>query len=355
MRRPLTFDGHEVVVTVSIGIAVYPQDGACPATLLKHAETSLHHAKAGGRDTYEVYSATMTKQALQRHMLESGMRRALQREEFSLLFQPQVDLADGRIRSVEALVRWQHPTRGLLSPLEFIPLAEENGMIKDLGKWVLRAACAQAAAWRRQGLDLRVAVNLSPIQCRDPGLVNFVRETLHQNGVPASFLELEITESTFLDGSALTEDIIRELHALGVPIALDDFGTGYSSMTYLRRLPLHNLKIDRSFIAGIPTDEDSKAIVRAIVSMAINLGLTVTAEGIETEEHGRFLQAQSCHLLQGYYISRPCAASEIPKLCIRRWDFGGRLDTSSTNDGGEGLPGGGEEYSRQRFADATGR
>lgn len=321
MRRPFVLEGREVVVTTSIGIAVYPEDGEDAATLLKHADTAMYHAKDQGRDNCQFYSAALTQEAIRRLNLESNLRLALERDEFYLVYQPQIDLASGRIRSLEALIRWQHPEHGLVSPMDFIPVAEENGLIVPIGDWVLRTACADIARWQAAGHALRVAVNLSAVQFRNPDLLSRIKSILTETGVAPERLELEMTESVLMEDSAATLATLNALRAVGMQLSLDDFGTGYSSLSYLQRLPLNNLKVDQSFVLGLPADQGSLSIVRAIVSLAKNLGFTITAEGIETLEQARILHAFNCDTLQGYYISKPVAAGEIPALLGRQWRF----------------------------------
>lgn len=323
MRRPFVLDGRDVVLTASIGIAVYPDDGHDAASLLKHADTAMYHAKDSGRDNCQFYSASLTQRAQQRLNLENNLRHALDRGEFRLVYQPQLDLASGRIHSVEALIRWDHPTDGTISPMEFIPLAEENGLIVPIGEWVLRTACGDAARWQREGHGLTVAVNLSPMQFKDPNLVKTVLDILAQTALTASLLELEVTETAVMEDSVATLATLEALNGHGVQIALDDFGTGYSSMNYLKRMPLNNLKIDKSFVQGLPHDRDNHAIVRAILSLARNLGFSVTAEGVETIEQVEALRGMACDSLQGYYFSRPVPAADIPALRNRTWKMEG--------------------------------
>ncbi len=259
--------------------------------------------------------------------MESSLRQALEREEFFLAFQPKLDLASGGIRSVEALLRWRHPQQGLVSPMEFIPLAEENGLIVPIGEWVLRTACAEAVRWQAAGQPMRVAVNLSAVQFRNPDLVASVEAILGQTGLPAECLILELTEGALMEDSEAGLNSLNALRALGVELSLDDFGTGYSSLSYLKRLPLNNLKVDQSFVRGLPADRESLAIVRAIVSLAKNLGFSVTAEGIETLEQARILQGLACETLQGYYISKPVLAEDIPALLARQWNMDQQKET----------------------------
>lgn len=322
MNTPFDLNGRDVVLTASIGIAVFPDDGRDAPTLLKHADTAMYHAKSLGRNHSQFYCPSLTLRARQRLDLESSLRHALEREEFFLVYQPQLDLRSGRIRSVEALIRWQHPEQGLVAPNDFIPAAEENGLVIPMGDWVLRTACATAARWRAQGMALRVGVNLSARQLRVASLVDDVRTILTDTGLPADLLELEVTESALVDDTEALTTTLDALRAIGVRLSLDDFGTGYSSLSYLRRMPLDTLKVDQSFVRGLPDDADSLNIVQTIVALARNMGFTVTAEGIETREQAMLFKHLACDTAQGYYISRPVPASEIPALVARQW----RLD-----------------------------
>jgi len=315
MRRPFLLEGRELFVTASIGIAMYPQDGADGTALLKNADTAMYHAKARGRDNCQYYSALLTELAVQRMDRETSLRLALQRDELRLAYQPQYDLGQERVLSLEALVRWRHPEHGIIMPLDFIPLAETNGLIVPIGVWVLHQACTDAAAWRAAGHAVRVAVNLSALQFRDPALVRTVLETLAQTGLPAQCLELEVTESTVMEEGGIAT--LLALSRAGVNIALDDFGTGYSSMSSLRHFPLDNLKIDKSFVKALPGLERDQAIVRGILSLARSLEFRVTAEGVETFDQARLLRAMGCDSLQGFLFSRPIPASEVPAVLAR--------------------------------------
>lgn len=310
-REPFVVDGRELVLSGSIGIAVYPEDGADATTLLKHADTAMYHAKERGRDNCQFYSASLTERALARMTVGEELRHAIEHDEFQLVFQPQFDARLGRVTAAEALLRWQHPQRGSVPPAQFIPLAEANGLIVPIGRWVLRRACEAAAAWHRAGLALRVAVNLSPLQLRDPGLVASVLQALAVSGLPAQWLELELTEGAVMEDTASASAAMHALREAGVRLALDDFGTGYSSMGYLKRLPLDCLKIDRSFVQGLPEDRDSLAIVSAIVSIARSLGFEVTAEGVETPSQHELLARLGCDVLQGYLVGRPMSEDAL--------------------------------------------
>jgi diguanylate cyclase (GGDEF)-like protein len=318
MRRPFYVDERELRVTASIGIAHYPEHGTDAVTLLKHADTAMYHAKSQGRDNVQFYHATLTQQAIDRMTMERDLRAALELGQFHLVYQPQLDTRSGRIESVEALIRWTHPERGAISPADFIPVAERNGLIVPIGEFVLRAACHAASDWHRKGHPVRVAVNLSAVQLHHPGLVELVADALRRSGLPADLLELEMTETALMENSATALATLRALRATGLRLALDDFGTGYSSMSYLHRMPLNTIKVDRSFVQGLPQDRDSISIVRAIVSMARSLGLEVTAEGVETAEQAMLLTEMQCQSLQGWYIGRPVGVGQATSLLARQ-------------------------------------
>ena len=323
MHRPFVIEGKELVLTTSIGIAIFPDDGQDGAALLKHADTAMYHAKDEGRDNCQFYSASLTTRAMQRMAMETNLRLALERQEFRLHYQPQVDATTGRIHALEALIRWPHPELGMISPGEFIPLAEEIGLIVPLGEWVLRTACADAVSWQQSGHPpVRVAVNLSPIQFKDPHLVTMVLDTLRESGLPADSLELEITEGSMMEDTEHTLATLHDLRQAGVHIALDDFGTGYSSMSYLKRMPLTRLKVDRSFVRELPETEEDRAIVRAIVALANSMSYEVTAEGVETDEQVKRLRELGCDSLQGYFFSRPMPPEEISALLAKSRDRG---------------------------------
>ena len=322
MRQPLMLNGQAVRLTVSIGIALFSDDGEDAATLLKHADSAMYLAKDLGRDNCQFYSAKLTEVAmlrLQRQQLDADLRLALAREEFTLFYQPQVNVTTGQIHSVEALIRWQRPGHGLVAPMDFIPAAEQSGLIVPMGQWVLRTACQDAARWQRQGQHLRVAVNLSPLQFKAPDLLQMVNEALAHSGLSPDLLELELTESSVMEDTAVTMETLKAFRGAAVHIALDDFGTGYSSLSYLKRMPLGHLKIDKSFVSGLPADGDSLAIVQAILAMANSLGLSVTAEGVETLAQAQVLKSMKCASLQGYFFSQPVAAEEITTLLSKRW------------------------------------
>ena len=314
IRRPFTLLGREINLSTSIGIAVFRDDGDDALTLLKHADTAMYHAKESGRDNYRFYNAALTEQVIKRMALEREMRAALEHGELNLHYQPQFDAQSGRICGVEALIRWQHPVRGMVAPGEFIAAAEQSGLIIPIGQWVLATACADAARWQQAGYPVRVAVNLSPAQFKDLHLVQRVMDSLNTSGLAPALLELELTEGVVMQDTATTQQTLLAFKALGVQVTLDDFGTGYSSLSYLKRMPLSCLKIDQSFVAGLPGDAKDQAIVKAILAVALGLGLRVVAEGIETREQSQILQQMGCHALQGHYFSRPMPTSEINAL-----------------------------------------
>jgi diguanylate cyclase (GGDEF)-like protein len=305
---PYDIGGHQLVVGVSIGISLAPEDGKNPDELLKKADLALYRAKADGRGTYRFFETGMDARAQARRLLELDLRAALKRDEFEVYYQPIRDIARDSVVAFEALVRWNHPLRGMIAPLNFIPLAEETGLIVPLGDWVLRSACADAAGWSR---DVDVAVNLSPVQFKNPNLVSSVMAALQASGLAAHRLELEITESVLLQNSEATLAVLHELRAFGVRISLDDFGTGYSSLSYLRSFPFDKIKIDRSFISELATRDDSVAIVRAVTGLGKSLGIVTTAEGVETEAQFDLLRLEGCTQVQGYLFSPPRPAAEV--------------------------------------------
>ena len=319
MSRSFHIQKHDVVLTTSIGIAVYPDDGEDPETLIKHANTAMHHAKNKGRNNCQFYNIALTRQVEERFNLENNLYSALLKNEFQLVFQPQFDLASNSIQSVEALIRWNHPTRGCISPLEFIPLAEQNGLIIPLGEWVLKNACTQAIQWHRQGKPLKVAVNLSPLQFNDPNLVENVLKILAETGFPPEKLVLEITENALIEHNENILKTLSMLRGYNIQIALDDFGTGYSSIHYLTRLPINTLKVDQVFTKNMLTDRNSFAIVKAIISLSRNLDFSIIAEGIETLAQAQTLKYLGCDVLQGFYFSKPVHGNEIGALTEKHW------------------------------------
>ena len=306
--RPFMFDGNPVQIGASIGLAWAPEDGSEPADLLHNADVALYAAKQGGRAACKRYDVTLDAQARERQALEASLRIAITDGQLELHYQPLVDAQSGRITSAEALVRWRHPERGLIPPIEFIGLAEETGLILPLGNWVLRTACAQAARWPD---GIGVAVNLSPLQFREQSLLAVVASALEASGLAPERLELEITEGVLLTDEAETLATLQQLRASGVRIAMDDFGTGYSSLSYLRRFPFDKIKIDQSFVRQLPGDEESAAIVRAIITLGACLGMSTTVEGVETAEQFAFSAAEGCDTIQGYHVSRPLPAADF--------------------------------------------
>jgi diguanylate cyclase (GGDEF)-like protein/PAS domain S-box-containing protein len=317
LRPPFTVGENVLHVSASLGISLYPGDGEDSATLLKNADTAMYRAKDLGRNNYQFYSAEMSARAFERLTLENSLRHALERREFMLYYQPQVDVSSGRITGVEALLRWRHPDFGLVSPSDFVPLLEDTGLIGAVGDWVIESACAQLAAWHRQGRNrLRMAVNLSTRQLNDPNLARRIEHILKNHEIDAACLELELTESALVHPGVAGIELLDSLERLGVRLAIDDFGTGYSSLGYLRRLPIRTLKIDRSFVRDIPHDADDVAITRAIVTLGQSLRLALVAEGVETEAQRDFLRTLGCEVLQGFLFSRPLPAEELEPLLV---------------------------------------
>ena len=316
IAAPFMLDETEVFLTTSVGIAVSDAAHQSAGALMRDADAAMHRAKELGRSRHEVFDEVMRIAAMERLETENALHRALQRSEITLHFQPEYSLADGRVTGFEALVRWEHPHRGLLGPDEFIPLAEETGLIIPLGEWILDQACAQLARWRaaHPGADLVMAVNLSARQLASPGLVDAVRSSLVRHLLPPESLVLEITESLVVAEDENTRRAFSELRGLGVRIAIDDFGTGYASLAALKRFPADILKIDRAFVAGLGCDGADEAIVAAVVSVAQALGLTVVAEGVETEAQRVAVRALGCDIGQGFHYARPVAAESIPDL-----------------------------------------
>lgn len=320
-NEPFFVGGHELTVTASLGISLYPQDGKDAETLLKNADTAMYKAKEQGRNAFQFYASAMNTAMLERLLIESDLRRALRLNEFTLDYQPLVSLQSGLIVGVEALVRWRHPELGIIMPDSFIQVAEETGMINRLGDWVLGEACRQAQAWCDAGLpQMIVAVNVAPVQFRQAGFVEAVAGALAASGLEAGLLELEVTERTVMHDAEIHLGTLSSLNRMGVELSLDDFGTGYSSLAYLKRFPVGKLKIDRSFIRDLESDPDDRAIASTIISMGRNLRLTVLAEGVENAQQLALLRDMGCDMAQGYYFSRPLPAGEMTAL-LRQQPF----------------------------------
>jgi diguanylate cyclase (GGDEF)-like protein/PAS domain S-box-containing protein len=308
---PFSIQSHELFITTSIGISMYPNDGTSSAALLKNADAAMYRAKDLGKNNYQFYSADMGTAAFERLTLETSLRRALERDEFVIHYQPQVDIQSGHIIGVEALLRWQHPDFGLLAPMQFISIAEETGAIVPIGEWVARSAMLQTVRWRKLGFPLRVAVNVSSRQFNEPSFLETIAYLLEETGLPPEALELEITESVIMKNAEVTIERLQALHAMGVRFAIDDFGTGYSSLSYLRRFAIHTLKVDKSFVRDIVDGGDDVEIVKTIIMMARGLRLSVVAEGVETREQLMFLKSHGCHAAQGNLISRPLSLERM--------------------------------------------
>lgn len=318
LRQPFWIDRHPVSVTPHVGIALSPQDGATPADLIRNTEVALHVAQESETGTPEFFHEDMNRAALKRMQIEAGLRLGLTQQQFVVHYQPQVDCRSGKIIGMEALVRWHHPEMGMVSPVQFIPIAEANGFIIELGDWVLREACRTTWKLHDEGhSDLKVAVNVSARQFAEQGFVDRVKSALTDTGLPARFLELELTESLIMENPNRVEGVMSELKALGITFSIDDFGTGYSSLSHLTRFPLDKLKIDRSFILDITERKRRSVITEAIIGLARNLHLQVIAEGVESQVQQQFLSENGCHFIQGFLFSRPLSAPQIQELLAR--------------------------------------
>jgi diguanylate cyclase (GGDEF)-like protein/PAS domain S-box-containing protein len=312
MNAEFLIQGHSLNVSCSIGISIFPEHGADCVTLIKNADAAMYSAKADGRDMFRFFTEDMNAQSVERLTLESSLRSALAKEQLFLMYQPQMDIATGRITGLEALLRWQHPELGLVSPDRFIRIAENSGLIVPIGEWVLRTACSQARKWQDEGIPaVSVAVNVSAVQFRQEGFGEVIRKVLHETGLAPQYLELELTESLLLGNADVTLSVLKELKSMGVTLAIDDFGTGYSSFSYLKKFPVSKLKIDRSFVRDVAANPDDAAITAAIISMAKSLYLKVIAEGVEDEAQMSFLRAHQCDEIQGYYFSKPLAVDKV--------------------------------------------
>lgn len=315
ISHPWIDEQHEYSLSCSIGVSCFPCDGGNADTLLQCADAAMYEAKDAGRNTFHFYTPELNQAVTERLELANDLRRAVERSEFRVYYQPRIDVTSGQIIGAEALIRWQHPEKGLIAPDSFIPIAEETGLIIPIGQWILNEACRQNRAWQNAGLTpISISVNISPIQFRQPGLIEAVSNALRQTGLAASFLELELTESFFMQDAERINVAITALKTLGVELAIDDFGTGYSSLSYLKRFPVNHLKIDKSFVLEIDTNPDDAAIVRAIITLGHELGLKVVAEGVETLANYEFLKQHLCNEVQGYYFSRPVPAQNMELL-----------------------------------------
>ncbi|TVO70038.1 EAL domain-containing protein [Sedimenticola selenatireducens] len=309
---PFLLDNHEIHVTTSMGICLYPQDGTDRETLLRNADAAMYRAKQAGRDNFQYYTKELTQNAFERVLLESSLRKAIEQNQLALLYQPQLMIENDKVVGVEALIRWNHPDLGMISPVKFIPIAEETGLIHLIGRWVMRTACKQGMAWLKSGVEFgRIAINLSGPEMQRKDLASQIKLILTETGFPAERMELEVTESFIMQGAASAVSQLNELRELGVTLSIDDFGTGYSSLSYLKQLPIHKLKVDRSFVSDIPDDKDDMAITQAIIAMGHSLGLNVIAEGVETMEQVSFLKQAGCLEVQGFLYSKPISPDEI--------------------------------------------
>jgi EAL domain-containing protein (putative c-di-GMP-specific phosphodiesterase class I) len=311
--------GYEVFITASIGINLYPGIDNDRGKLLENADVAMYHAKQFGRNNYKFYSAHMNAVAFERLMLETNLRRALERQEFRLYYQPQIDMQSGSVNGVEALIRWQHPDLGLVSPLEFIPLLEETGLILPVGEWVIRTACKQIREWLDAGFPpLTMAVNLSARQFRQPNLIEMIEQALNEFNIPPGQLELELTESVMMDNLEETVETLKKLKLLGLKIAIDDFGTGVSSLGYLKHFPIDTLKISHDFVLNLPADSADASIASAVISLARNMQLSSVAEGVENQGQLDFLRGQDCERMQGFLFSRPIPSDQMTTL-LTNW------------------------------------
>jgi EAL domain-containing protein (putative c-di-GMP-specific phosphodiesterase class I) len=322
LESPFLIDDQELHITASIGVSFYPNDGMDAETLLKNADTAMYRAKEQGRNHYQLYTSSMNAKAFEHIVIEKGIRRAIAQNEFRVYYQPQVDLYSGQIIGVEALVRWQHPDLGLVSPSNFIPIAEESGLIIQIGEMIMRTACAQNKAWQDAGLPpIRMAINFSARQFQDLNLATRVKQVLLDTGLDPSYLEIEITESVMMKDENTAIQTLRQLRNSGVHISIDDFGTGYSSLSHLKRFPVEKIKIDASFIREITTDNDDAAITTAIIAMAHSLNLKAIAEGVENVDQLRFLRSLKCDAMQGFLFSPALPADDVTKLLFEERHF----------------------------------
>jgi EAL domain-containing protein (putative c-di-GMP-specific phosphodiesterase class I) len=314
VAKPMAVDGHEFNISTSIGIAFYPQDGGDAESLLKNADSALYRAKEAGRNSYQLCSPFLARKAAERLSLETALHQALERHEFVLHYQPQLDLRTQAVTGMEALIRWDRGGKNMLRPGEFIAVAEETGLILPIGEWAIEEACRQGQEWHREGNLMRIAVNVSARQFQQPNVVSMIQDAVERSGFDPHYLEIEITESTAMLDPALTAEILLDLKNLGMSVAIDDFGVGHSSLNYLKRFPIDALKIDQSFVQDITRGGSDGAIVSAVIAMGKALNIRVIAEGVETPEQLRFLKEHGCYEFQGYLFSRPMAASALTEM-----------------------------------------
>jgi predicted signal transduction protein with EAL and GGDEF domain len=317
LRTPQILGEHTVYTSFSVGIAIYPDDGKNAQELLKNADAAMYKAKSKGRNRYEFYTEDMTIKAMQRVLLENSIREAIKNEEFEVYYQPQVDGRDDKIIGMEALVRWNHPIDGLISPLHFIPLAEETGLIIYIDNWVMKTVMQQTYTWHQNDFYKdRVSINISVFLLNNSDFISFVKKSLQESQCNPEWLEFEITESHIMQDTDKSINILQELSNMGIKISIDDFGTGYSSLAYLKQLPINKLKIDQSFVRDIMSDESDREIIRTIIAMAKNLHMNVIAEGVETKEQKEFLVQNGCHEIQGYFYYKPLAFQKINAILL---------------------------------------
>jgi EAL domain-containing protein (putative c-di-GMP-specific phosphodiesterase class I) len=310
--KPFTLNEFELFITPSVGISLFPNDGDDAGTLVKYADSAMYHAKQEGKNTYKFFQKSYMKKSVERLVLASDLRKAIENDEFLLYYQPKFSCKTEKVNGFEALIRWNHPKSGMISPNLFIPIAEETGMIVHIDQWVLYQACLQIKEWKDQGYKpVKIAVNLSMLQFQQKNLLNIVRSILKETGIDPSYLEIELTERVIMDDPEMALKNIQRLKSIGVQISMDDFGVHYSSLSYLKLLPLDRLKIDRSFLQDLLTSKDDQIIVKAMIQLAHNLELTVVAEGVETLEQYYFLKSLQCDEVQGFYFDKPLPASQI--------------------------------------------
>ena len=318
VSEPIMLGDQEVYTSTSIGIAVYPTDGDDVEVLLKNADAAMYHAKEQGRNNYQFFTRAMNESSVEQLILENSLRKAINNKELRLYYQPQVSVVSGQLVGMEALIRWKHPEKGYISPSVFIPVAEETGMIMEIGEWVIQEACRQAAEWRDRGYKpIRISVNLSARQLKDERLPDIIASNIFDTGLEARYLGIELTESAIILEPEMALMRLQNIKSLGVKLSLDDFGTGYSSLSYLKRFPIDTLKIDQAFIRDVKTDHEDAALVKAIIAMAHGLGMDVVAEGVELDEQLEFLGAHACDTIQGFLFSRPVPAAEIEAMLVQ--------------------------------------